>query len=144
MRTMLLVEDDADDIYFLGEAFELLLPEVTLKVARHGDEAISYLAGKGLYANRREYPIPSELILDLGLPRRSGIEVLEWVRKHPSLGTLPVTVFSGSQRRADFEKATSLGIDGFFWKPVDFRQLAAFVSEPSRRKLACKGGFRMV
>jgi len=139
---MLLIEDNPDDIYFLAETFESLLPDVALKVAKHGDEAIAYLSGKGLYANRREYPIPSEVILDLGLPYRSGLEVLEWVRSHPALGGLPVTVLSGNQRRADFERASNLGIDGFFWKPVDFRQLATFVSEPSGRKISCKGGFR--
>jgi CheY-like chemotaxis protein len=141
---MLLIEDNPDDIYFLAETFESLLPDVALKVAKQGDEAIAYLSGKGLYANRREYPIPSEVILDLGLPRQSGLEVLEWVRRHPALGRLPVTVLSGNQRRADFERVSNLGVDGFFWKPVDFRQLASFVSEPSRRKIACKGGFRAV
>jgi len=134
MRNLLLVEDNPDDIYLLGEAFEDLLPDVSLKVAKHGDEAISYLSGKGIYANRREYPLPSEMILDLGLPYRSGLEVLEWVRQSPRHSLLPVTVLSGTQRRSDFESASALGIDGFFWKPVDFHRLAAFIREPASRK----------
>src|SRR5512144_331828 len=64
MRHLLVVEDNPDDIYFLTETFESLLPDVALKIAKHGDEAIAYLSGKGLYANRREYPLPSEVILD--------------------------------------------------------------------------------
>jgi CheY-like chemotaxis protein len=144
MRHILLIEDNPDDIYFLAETFESLLPDVALKVAKHGDEAIAYLSGRGLYANRREYPIPSEVILDLGVPHQPGLEVLEWVRSHPTLGRLPVIVLSGSQRRADFERVSNLGIDGFFWKPVDFRQLATFVSSPSGRTIACRGGFRAI
>jgi CheY-like chemotaxis protein len=133
MRHLLLVEDNPDDIYLLIEALQDLLPDVSPKVVKHGDAAISYLSGEGRYANRREYPLPSEMILDLGLPYRSGLEVLEWVRQSPRHSLLPVTVLSGTQRRADFESATALGIDGFFWKPVDFDRLAAFLREPASR-----------
>jgi|SRR6185503_12869709 len=139
MRYLLLVEDNPDDIYLLSEAFQDLLPDVSLKVAKHGDEAIAYLSGQGMYANRREYPLPEEMILDLGLPYCSGLEVLEWVRSTARHSLLPVTVLSGTQRRSDFERATALGIDGFFWKPVDFRRLAGFIREPAARKRVLSG-----
>jgi CheY-like chemotaxis protein len=136
MRNLLLVEDHPDDIYLLTEAFQDLLPDVSIKVAKHGDEAIAYLSGAGVYSNRREYPLPLQVILDLGLPYRSGLEVLEWIRGSRAHSALPVTILSGTQRREDFDHAFALGIEGFFYKPVDFRRLATFLSEPERKRPA--------
>lgn len=127
MRIVLLVEDNPDDNYLVSDAFEDLLPDLLLKVAKHADEAIAYLSGRGLYSNRREYPLPSLLMLDLGLPRRSGLELLGWVRKDLNLAGLPVVVFTGPRRKADAGKAAALGVDACFTKPVNFRELAAFV-----------------
>lgn len=144
MRHLLLIEDNPDDIYLLTEAFRDLLPDVSLKVAKHGDEAIAYLSGAGMYSNRRVYPLPMQVILDLGLPYRSGLEVLEWIRNSRAHAALPVTILSGTQRRDDFDHAFALGIEGFFWKPVDFRRLAAFLTEPASRKRPAKAVFPSV
>lgn len=135
MRNLLLIEDNPDDIYLLSEAFQDLLPDMSIKVAKHGDEAIAYLSGSGVYSNRREYPLPMQVILDLGLPYRSGLEVLEWIRSSRH-AALPVTILSGTQRRDDFDHAFALGIEGFFWKPVEFHRLATFLTEPARKRPA--------
>jgi CheY-like chemotaxis protein len=136
LRITLLVEDDPDDIYFLSTAFEDLLPDVLLRVAKHGDEAIAYLSGKGGYSNRREYPLPTVAIFDLGLPYRSGLEVLAWVREHSLHPKLPVVILTGSVRKADLDRAVALGINAYFTKPVDFRELAEFVRTPSQKRIS--------
>ena len=141
MRNLLLIEDNSDDIFLLTRAFQDLLPDVSIKVARDGDEAIGYLSGAGMYANRREYPLPLQVILDLGLPYRSGLEVLEWIRESRH-AALPVTILSGTQRRDDFDMAFALGIEGFFYKPVDFCRLASFLTEPASRKRPARPVFR--
>lgn len=136
MQTVLLVEDDPDDIYLINEALTEFLPSVRVHVAKHGDEAIAYLSGMGCYRNRREYPIPSCIIMDLGLPYRSGLELLAWIRANKKLARLPVVVLTGSQRKADFQKATALGISGFYVKPVNFQDLVAFIGHPPAESLA--------
>jgi CheY-like chemotaxis protein len=136
LRIVLLVEDDPDDIYFLSNAFEDLLPDVLLKVAKHGDEAIAYLSGRGGYSNRREYPLPSLAILDLALPYGSGLDLLAWLRAPSAHPALPVAVLSGSARRGDVDRAAMLGINAYFTKPVDFRELADFVRAPSVKRVS--------
>jgi two-component system, response regulator len=140
MRNLLLIEDNPDDIYLLTEAFQDLLPDASLKVTKHGDEAIDYLSGNGVYSNRRTYPLPLQVILDLGLPYRSGLEVLEWIRSSRDHAALSVIVLSGTLRQEDIDKSFALGIDGFFRKPVDYHKLAAFIREPQGRKASAVGG----
>lgn len=139
MRIALLVEDDPDDIYLVGETFEDQLPDVLLKVAKHGDEAVAYLSGHGVYANRREFPLPSVLILDLGLPYRSGLDLLAWLRNHKDFSKLAVVVLTGSCRESDFDKATALGINAYFIKPNGYPDLVRFMKDPSGTLLQSPG-----
>src|SRR5438477_11405269 len=121
---ILLAEDRQDDVMIIRRAFaksKLLNP---LHVVSDGDEAISYLQGEGKYANRDEFPLPSLLLLDLKMPRRDGFEVLEWIRKQPSLSALRVIVLTTSDEIRDVNKAYTMGANSFLVKPVDF---AAFV-----------------
>lgn len=62
-----------------------------------GEEAIAYLSGEGEYSNREKYPLPILMLLDLKLPRKSGHEVLEWLRSQPGLRRLTVVVLTASQ-----------------------------------------------
>jgi len=88
-----------------------------LQLARNGEEAIDYISGAGKYANRQEYPIPGLVLLDLKLPRVSGLEVLQWLRRSPVSRCLPVIVFSSSARRQDVEEAYAQGANSFLVKP---------------------------
>ena len=120
----MLAEDRQDDVMIIRRAFsksKLLNP---LHVVSDGDEAIAYLQGEGKYANRAEFPLPSLLLLDLKMPRRGGFEVLEWIRKQPSLSALRVIVLTTSDEIRDVNKAYTMGANSFLVKPVDF---AAFV-----------------
>src|SRR3989440_8913154 len=121
---ILLAEDRQDDVMIIRRAFaksKLLNP---LHVVSDGDEAIAYLQGEGKYASRDEYPLPSLLLLDLKMPRKGGFEVLEWIRKQPSLSALRVIVLTTSDEIRDVNQAYRMGANSFLVKPVDF---AAFV-----------------
>ena len=117
---ILLAEDQEDEVMLLRRAFakaKLLNP---LHVVSNGEEAIAYLQGEGKYGNRDEYPLPSLMLLDLKMPRKNGFEVLEWVRKQPSLSALRVIVLTGSDEIRDVNRAYQLGANSFLVKPIEF------------------------
>ena len=124
---ILLVEDDPNDIILIKRAFEKANITNPLQVIEDGEEAISYLTGKGRYGNRVKYPLPMLLLLDLKLPRKSGHEVLEWLHKQPMLKRLTVVVLTSSQQSSDINKAYDLGTNSYLVKPVTFDALVEMV-----------------
>src|SRR5579885_222706 len=100
-RTVLLVEDNPDDVLLIQRAFRKAGLPYPLHQVGDGEEAISYLDGKGIYANRQQHPLPGLLLLDLKLPRKSGMEVLAWLKRQPGLSQLPVVVFTSSREDTD-------------------------------------------
>src|ERR1041384_1071639 len=114
--TILIVEDDAADAYFLEKAFERILANCALHRVCDGEEARADLQGIGKYANRREFPLPSVILLDLRMPRMNGFEFLAWLRAQPELGILPTVVYSSSENPADIRKAYELGANSFLQK----------------------------
>ena len=93
-NTILLVEDEENDVFFLKHAFEEVGVLNPLRVAQDGQEALDYLSGRGEYADRERFPLPCLILLDLKLPRVMGFEVLQWIREQPALKTLIVVVLS--------------------------------------------------
>lgn len=129
-RTILLIEDDKNDVFFLRYALESAGVTNPLQVAEDGEEAVHYLAGAGPYADRERYPIPCLVLLDLKLPFRTGLEVLDWIHRQPELQTLLVVVLTSSAEIADVDAAYRLGARSFLVKPlsVDKRlQLARLI-----------------
>jgi CheY-like chemotaxis protein len=116
---ILLVEDDPDDVFFLQDAFAGNKMAEALRVVRDGDEAVAYLLGQAAYAERQAYPLPSLILLDLKLPRKSGLEVLEWCRKQPGLKRIPIIVLTSSQSNSDVAQAYDLGANSYLVKPID-------------------------
>lgn len=92
-----------------------------------GQQAIDYLAGTGPYANRDLHPIPCVVLLDLNLPRRSGFEVLQWIREHPHLKSLPVLIVTSSGHEHDLTRARDLGANDYIMKQADLPRLAHVV-----------------
>jgi CheY-like chemotaxis protein len=126
-RTVLLVEDDPNDVLLTQRAFHKLPARAPLQVVGDGDQALAYLAGAGEYADRESHPLPDLLLLDLKLPRRSGFEVLEWLRGQPGLRRLPVVVLTGSRESPDVDRALDLGANSYLLKPVGFDALLEIV-----------------
>ncbi len=102
---------------FMKRAFAGLGLESALRVVRDGRAAIEYLSGAGTYADRKEYPAPSLVLLDLNLPQVPGLEVLKWIREQAEFARTPVVVFSSSSREDDQVKARELGANEFVAKP---------------------------
>ncbi|MEM7578971.1 MAG: response regulator [Cyanobacteria bacterium P01_A01_bin.80] len=120
---ILLVEDDSNDILFIQRAFRQTKFENSMQVVRDGDEAVAYLSGEGKYANRSLYPLPGMILLDLKLPRRSGLEVLEWLRIQPVLKRIPVVILTSSKENTDVNKAYDIGVNSYLLKPVNYNAL---------------------
>jgi CheY-like chemotaxis protein len=118
-ETILLVEDSEDDVFFMERAIKLAGGRTSLKVAKDGQIAVDYLSGVREYADRKEYPLPSLVLLDLKLPRVPGLEVLRWIRGRPELQTLPVVILTSSGERADLERGYRLGANSFMVKPSE-------------------------
>lgn len=116
--TVLLVEDDPDDVFFLRDAFKKTGMQDALRVVRDGEEAVAYLLGLAAYADRTLHPLPALVLLDLKLPRKSGLEVLEWRRGRPELMRIPVIVLTSSQSEDDLNKAYEFGANSYLVKPI--------------------------
>lgn len=121
--TILQVEDDPDDIFLMKEAVLRAGMLAAPQVARDGEEALAYLQGRGEYADRSRHPLPSLILLDLKLPRISGLEVLQWLRQQPGLKRIPVIVMSSSAQAGDIDRAYDLGTNSYLVKPVDAADL---------------------
>lgn len=129
---VLLVEDDPNDVLLMRRAFKMAGIEAALHVVGDGMTAIEYLSGVGEYADRGRYPLPSLMLLDLKLPRRSGHEVLAWLRQESALRRLPVTVLTASRESLDVERAYELGANSYLVKPTAFSALLELVSALGR------------
>lgn len=127
--TILHVEDDPDDALLIHDAFVKLNYACGLALAKDGVEALDYLAGRGAYADREKYPLPSLILLDLKLPRKSGLEVLAWLRGQPEIKCIPIAILTSSENSRDIKRAYELGVNSYLIKPVDFEALQALVRD---------------
>jgi CheY-like chemotaxis protein len=119
---VLLVEDDLNDIFIVKRAFRTARIPNPLQVVTDGEEAISYLRGDGKYADREAYPLPRLIVMDIKMPRRSGFEVIEWVKgKARPLRRIPIIIVSSSDSPADINRAYELGANAYMIKPMDYR-----------------------
>ena len=117
-KPILVVEDNPADVALIRRAFEKVRLANPLQIVTHGDAAVDYLSGQGMYADRKRFPLPVLVLLDLNLPRRSGIEVLQWLRARPDLQHLPVAVLTLSQQDQDVNAAYDIGVHSYLVKPV--------------------------
>lgn len=121
--SVLLAEDDDDDLFLSKRVLAKAGIAPVFHVA-DGKEAMDYLAGQGVYADRVRHPLPEVMLLDLKMPFFSGHEVLEWVRTRPELGGLKVYVLTSSGEMSDRERAEKAGAQGYFVKPLTPAHLA--------------------
>jgi CheY-like chemotaxis protein len=117
-QTILLVEDDHNDVLLFQRAFDQSSQGKSIQVASNGESAVAYLDGQGQFADRRLYPLPSLLFLDLKLPGMSGFEVLTWTRQQPRLKRVQIVVLTGSPLTIDIYRAYELGANSYLVKPV--------------------------
>ena len=125
--TILLVEDDGNDVLLLQRAMRAASLVNPVYVAATGDAAVAYLEGTGVFGDRAMHPLPVLMLLDLKLPGRSGHEVLEWVRGRPQLRRLPVVVLTSSNQADDVNRAYDLGANAYLVKPGSAESLRDLV-----------------
>lgn len=125
--TVLLCEDDPDDVLLTQIAFEKARLANPLQVVRDGEEVIAYLQGDGRFANRTRFPLPILLLLDLKMPKLDGFHVLEWLRGQPGLDRMCVAIMTSSDHDPDISRAYELGADSYLIKPPDAEALLALV-----------------
>jgi len=109
VETVLLVEDNPDDVFLMQRAFKKARIKAQLLVVTDGEQAISYLEGTGKYGDRQLYPLPGLVFLDLKLPFLHGFVVLAWIRKQSPLNDVHVIILTSSMEDQDREKAAALG-----------------------------------
>lgn len=122
-HTILLVEDNPKDVFLVQRALRKAQVATPLHVVKDGDAAVQYLLGEAPYSDRTTYPLPVVVLLDLKLPRRSGAEVLLWIRQQTQLKRLPVVVLTSSREHVDINRVYDLGANAYIVKPPNFDQL---------------------
>lgn len=126
-ETILLVEDDENDAFFLERAIRKIGMLNPVQNARDGQEAINYLRGIGKFSRRAEFPLPGLILLDLKLPFVMGLDVLKWIRQNPELSSI-VIILSSSADEADIASAYRLGANAYLVKPSEVGKLEVMVS----------------
>lgn len=124
---VLLVEDNSKDVVLIQRAFRKAQILAPLQAVSDGEQAISYLAGEDPYHDRAQYPLPGLILLDLKLPRRSGTEVLAWLRQQPGLKRIPVVMLTASREDVDVNRSYDLGANAYMVKPVSFDNLVSIL-----------------
>ena len=121
--TILLVEDNEDDAFFMRRALREAGIENPVQLAEDGRQAIEYLSGAGKFADRVAHPLPMIVFLDLKLPFKSGHDVLEWIRAQPQFAKLIVIVLTSSSEPIDLNRAYKAGANSYVVKPATADQL---------------------
>ena len=127
MNTILLVEDNPDDVLLTKRAFEKSRVLNSVVVAEDGEQALEILFGQGEY---KDNPlIPELILLDLKMPKVGGLEVLKRLQQDAVLSLIPVIVLTTSTEEDDLVKSYKYGANSFIRKPVDFNQFVAAVKQ---------------
>jgi len=122
-KTILLVEDNEHDLVFMQRALKVAGVLNPVQIVTDGRQAIDYLAGTGNFSDRKKFPLPSLMFLDLKLPIVSGLEVLAWLRQKREFKSLIVLVLTTSKEPSDIDRAFDLGANAYLAKPSSVSDL---------------------
>ncbi|WAK03880.1 response regulator [Methylobacter sp. YRD-M1] len=127
-HTILLVEDNPQDEMLILRSLRKANLANRINVVRDGQQALDYLFCQGEFADHSPEELPAVVLLDIGLPRLSGLEVLERLRAAPRTRLLPVVILTSSDEEMDRLKSYEDGANSFVRKPVDFAEFAETVA----------------
>lgn len=127
-RPILLVEDNPHDELLTLRALRRANLNNRIEVVRDGQQALDYLFATGEFSAQHGAPLPLVVLLDIGLPRLSGLEVLEQLRADPRTALVPIVIFTSSDEDADRLKGYTHRCNSFVRKPVDFSTFAETVA----------------
>lgn len=125
--TILMADDDPDDRLLLKEAFEENHLLNTLETVEDGEELMDFLQRRGKYENTEV--MPGLILLDLNMPRKSGLEALKEIKADEKLRRLPVVILTTSKAEEDIIRSYDLGVNSFIVKPVTFDALVELVKD---------------
>jgi CheY-like chemotaxis protein len=128
-QVVLSVDDNDVDGALLERAFKRTAIPARLFRVSEGPHALAYLSGDGIYRDRENYPLPDLVLLDLAMPKMSGVEVLKWIREQPAVNRTKVLIFTSSEKPEDFKAADQIGADGYLLKPTKFEDLKKLVKQ---------------
>jgi len=137
---ILVVEDDPDQAALIEAAFKKNLAQSRTHVVFYGWEAQAYLDRESPYHDWHRYPVPSLIVLDLGLPDIDGLEILEWMAESKWLAKIPVIVFTASEDPAHEQMAYVLGVRRYMRKPGDYGALVDAAKEELRPRIETEEG----
>jgi CheY-like chemotaxis protein len=137
--TVLHIDDDPNDTELLRAAAKRAEAPFVLRNVEDGDRAVAYLSGLGIYADREHYQQPSLILLDLKMPRATGLEILKWIRANSQWNKIPVLVLSGSELKDDITQAYAMGANSYLVKPLGFEALVSLVKSINTVWLAPPG-----
>jgi CheY-like chemotaxis protein len=121
--TILVAESDPADALLLEQGFFCAGVHSPVTFVDDGQEAMDYLRGAPPFQNRAAHPLPSLLVMELNLPRRSGYDVLKWLQCQPPAHRMLIVVLSSCSRPEDIDRAYALGADAYVLKPADAGEL---------------------
>jgi CheY-like chemotaxis protein len=125
---VLFADDSADDRCLMAHAWAEAACVHHLAFVEDGDEAIRYLSGAGKFADRGAHPLPGLAILDLKMPKKTGLEALQWIRASEEWRTLPVLLLTASLSPTDAERAYLAGANTYLVKPSTMRELISLAA----------------
>lgn len=127
--SILLVEDNEMDVELIMDAFKEARLNNKIQVARNGSEALLYLFGEEKYADRKHYPLPDIVLLDLNMPGVDGHEVLRRIKTAEKLKRLPVIILTSSKDEGDRAMSYDNGANSYLVKPVSFDSFLKVVKQ---------------
>lgn len=125
-KNILYAEDDPDDVVIFQMAFRRATLPHALRTVENGEAAIEWLSGAGEYADRKQFPMPDVVILDLKMPKKNGFDVLEWMRRG-AFPDLPALILSSSDDPKDVQRAYDLGATSYFVKSVSYQDVIQYL-----------------
>ncbi len=128
-KTILLVEDNPDDIALTLRALKKNRIANEVAVAHDGVEALDYLFGTGQHAGRDVTQVPAIVLLDLKLPKLDGLDVLRRLRADARTKLVPVVILTSSKEEQDLVGGYALGANSYIRKPVDFSQFTEAIRQ---------------
>ena len=118
----MIAENDDNDVLLLKRAFKKLAIEHKVYFVKDGEELIGWLNGIDSFGDRK-FPLPTMLMIDLKMPKKSGLDVLGWLKNHPECSVIPTIVFTASAQNEDVKNVYRLAANTYFTKPNSFDEL---------------------
>lgn len=120
---ILIADDDAEDRMLIRDALMESRLKNKLQFVEDGEELMNFLFNKGKFEDKKKYPLPGLILLDLNMPRKDGREALKEIKSDPTLRKIPVVVLTTSKAEEDILRTYDLGVSSFITKPVHFNSL---------------------